>query len=314
MNTIIFYHNDLDGLISALGFAYNDYMQNHLKRPDYKTLRKEYYFYEVSYGIENIFNNLKIQSIDLSFFTNVIILDYCFDKKTMLKFLEIYNKNLIWIDHHKNIIKEYTDQEISGLRDHNNSAAVLVWKYFNKEPPVFTQYVEDMDIWKWQLPDSKEILQYLDFLYMALKKNKEKAFDIIEEFLRFLDNNYFKKNLDKFIEFGKIINKYLEIKVVDDISSGKKTHFEEINTFIVNSQIKPGYISEHIFNSEDYKDIELVIIWYRYYLNKENPEYFDKISLRSKNIDCSIIAKKYGGNGHPKASGFIIDDISNLSK
>lgn len=314
MNTIIFYHNDLDGLISALGYAYNDYIQNYSKNPDYKILRKEYYFYEVSYGIEDIFNNLKIQSIDLSFFNNVVILDYCFDKKTMLKFLEIYNQNLIWIDHHKNIIKEYTELDINGLRDHNNSAAVLVWKYFNKEPPLFTQYVEDMDIWNWQLPDSRDILQYIDFLYMSLTKDKDKSFKIIEEFISFFDNNNYKKNVDKFSEIGKIINNYLEIKVVDDISSGKKITFEGINTFIVNTQIKPGYISEYIYNSKDYKDIELVIIWYRHYLNKVKPEYFDKISLRSKNIDCSIIAKKYGGNGHPKASGFIIDDISKISK
>jgi nanoRNase/pAp phosphatase (c-di-AMP/oligoRNAs hydrolase) len=32
----------------------------------------------------------------------------------------------------------------------------------------------------------------------------------------------------------------------------------------------------------------------------------------SCNLDISKIAKKYGGGGHPKASGFMLNDINNL--
>lgn len=313
MNTIIFYHDDLDGLVSALGYAYNDYTKNHSDMPDYKKLKEEYFFYEVNYGIKNIFYNLKYQKIDLNSFKTVIILDYCFHRKTMIKFLEQFKQNMIWIDHHKNIMTEFSDLEINGLRDINNSAAVLVWKYFNKDAPLFSQYIEDMDIWLWQLPDSRDILHYIDHLYMDIS-NKEKHNEIMNVFLKLFDNTTFKKNMEKYKEFGKIIDDYLKTKVIDDISTGKKLIFEGINTFIVNSQIKPGYVSEKIFNSEEFRDVELVIIWYRSYLSGITEKHFDKISLRSKNIDCSIIAKKYGGNGHPKASGFVIDDISNLNE
>lgn len=314
MKTIIFYHNDLDGLISALGFAYNDYLEKISKSiPDYKELRKYYYFYEVHYGMDNIFEILKKYNIDINKFEKVVIVDYSFSKETMKEFLSVFKENLIWIDHHKNIIFEMSDLEIKGLTDINSAASVLVWEYFDKEPSLFSQYVQDMDIWTWQLPDSKDVLQYLDFLYLQIyDKDTNRDFEINNEFLKLFDNNYFKDCFPIFKEYGKLMNTYINTKVKDDVSTGKITEFEGVKSFIVNSQFKAGYISEYIFNSELYKDIEMIIVWYRYYSKGEEQKDFDKISLRSRNIDCSQIAKKYGGNGHPKASGFISFDFSKL--
>lgn len=314
MKTIIFYHNDLDGLSSALGFAYNDYLDRISKVvPDYKELRKYYYFYEVHYGMDNIFEILEKYSIDINRFERVVVVDYSFSKETMSKFLRIFKDNFIWIDHHKNIISEMSDLEIKGLRDINHSASVLVWKYLNKEPSLFSQYVQDMDIWIWQLPDSRDILQYLDFLYLQIyDKDTYREFEVINEYLKLFNDEYFKECFPNFKEHGKLMNQYINTKVKDDISSGKIIEFEGIKTFVVNSQFKAGYISEYIFNSELYKDVEMIIVWYRYYTKGQEQKDFDKISLRSRNIDCSMIAKKYGGNGHPKASGFISDDFSKL--
>jgi oligoribonuclease NrnB/cAMP/cGMP phosphodiesterase (DHH superfamily) len=314
MKTIIFYHNDLDGLISALGFAYNDYLEKISKSiPDYKELRKYYYFYEVHYGMDNIFEILKKYNIDINKFEKVVIVDYSFSKETMAKFLSVFKENLIWIDHHKNIISEMSDLEINGLTDINFAASVLVWKYFDKEASLFSQYIQDMDIWTWQLPDSKDVLQYLDFLYLQIyDKDTNRDFEINNEFLKLFDNNYFKDCFPIFKEYGKLMNDYINTKVKDDVSTGRTIEFEGVKSFIVNSQFKAGYISEYIFNSELYKDIEMIIVWYRYYAKGEDQKDFDKISLRSRNIDCSQIAKKYGGNGHPKASGFISSDFSKL--
>jgi oligoribonuclease NrnB/cAMP/cGMP phosphodiesterase (DHH superfamily) len=314
MKTIIFYHNDLDGLISALGFAYNDYLEKISKSiPDYKELRKYYYFYEVHYGMDNIFEILKKYNIDINKFEKVVIVDYSFSKETMTEFLSVFKENLIWIDHHKNIISEMSDLEINGLTDINFAASVLVWKYFDKEASLFSQYIQDMDIWTWQLPDSKDVLQYLDFLYLQIyDKDTNRDFEINNEFLKLFDNNYFKDCFPIFKEYGKLMNDYINTKVKDDVSTGRTIEFEGVKSFIVNSQFKAGYISEYIFNSELYKDIEMIIVWYRYYAKGEDQKDFDKISLRSRNIDCSQIAKKYGGNGHPKASGFISSDFSKL--
>lgn len=314
MKTLILYHNDLDGLTSALGFAYNDYLETVSRDiPDYKELRKYYFFYEVHYGMDNIFEILDKHNIDINRFNSVVIVDFSFSKKVMSEFLDKFKEKMIWIDHHKNIMHEMSDLEIKGLRDTNHSASVLVWKYFNKEPSLFSQYIQDMDIWIWQLPDSKDILQYIDYLYLQIyRKDKEKEFEIINDFIKFFNNDYFKKQFSNFKEHGKLMNDYINIKAKDDISTGKIITFDGIKSFVVNSQFKAGYISELIFTLPDYQDVELIIVWYRYYGKQEDQKDFDKVSLRSKNIDCSIIAKKYGGNGHPKASGFVCEDFSKL--
>jgi len=314
MKTLILYHNDLDGLTSALGFAYNDYLETVSKEiPDYKELRKYYFFYEVHYGMDNIFEIFNKQNIDINRFNSVVIVDFSFSKKVMSEFLDKFKEKMIWIDHHKNIMHEMSDLEIKGLRDTNHSASVLVWKYFNKEPSLFSQYVQDMDIWIWQLPDSKDILQYIDYLYLQIyDKNKEKEFKIVNDFINFFNNDYFKKQFSNFKEYGKLMNDYIKIKAKDDIFTGKVIDFKGNKSFVVNSQFKAGYISEIIFTLPDYQDVELVFVWYRYYGKQENQKDFDKVSLRSKNIDCSIIAKEFGGNGHPKASGFVCEDFSKL--
>ena len=44
------------------------------------------------------------------------------------------------------------------LFDMNHSGARLSWDFFHpgKLPPKFINYIEDRDLWKWELPSSKE--------------------------------------------------------------------------------------------------------------------------------------------------------------
>jgi nanoRNase/pAp phosphatase (c-di-AMP/oligoRNAs hydrolase) len=95
-----------------------------------------------------------------------------------------------------------------------------------------------------------------------------------------------------------------------DTVNGKVIEFNNYKTYIVNSTIKPGHISENIFENNKFNDVGLTIVWYRSYKLG-----IDKVSIRSRkdgNIDCSKIALKYGGNGHKNASGFIIKDINDI--
>jgi len=46
---------------------------------------------------------------------------------------------------------------------------------------------------------------------------------------------------------------------------------------------------------------DFAVVWYW-----DHKEKYAKVSLRSfhDNIDCSVVAKRFGGGGHPQASGF----------
>lgn len=315
MKTLIFYHNDIDGLTSALGFAYNEYLLNHNNNiPSYEDLRKDYFFYEVHYGMKNIFEFFSNNGFDWKRFNRVVVLDFCFKDNVMVQLLEKYKEDFIWFDHHKSTIEELAKLDIAGLRDDQMATSTIVWRYFNKNPCLFSRYIEDMDIWKWQLPKSNEILQYIDFLYMQIydKDKPEKEFEIINLFLKYFNDEYFNSQFTDIIKHGKLIDIYIKTKVKDDIITGKKTIFEGHNAFVLNSQFKPGFISDYIFNNKEYQDIELVVVWYKIYAKSGDKRNFDKVSLRSRTIDCSEIARKFDGNGHPKASGFIISDIDDI--
>jgi uncharacterized protein len=71
--------------------------------------------------------------------------------------------HLIVIDHHKSAMIELHD--ISNTHfDMTKSGAMLSWEFFHpgKEPPKFIRYIQDRDLWKWELEYTvKNLAQHL---------------------------------------------------------------------------------------------------------------------------------------------------------
>ena len=143
---------------------------------------------------------------------NVVILDFSFDNKTTKKMIEEAN-DLLVIDHHKSAMVELHD--ISNTHfDMSKSGATLAWEFFHpgKEAPKFVQYITDRDLWKWELPYSKEF---------------SAAFDMVpynfEEFEKFEDDSVF----DDAVKRGSYILAYSKTvvkKVCEKASARKMDH------------------------------------------------------------------------------------------
>ena len=151
---------------------------------------------------------------------NVVILDFSFDNKTTKKMIK-QAANLLVIDHHKSAVVELHDIANTHF-DMTKSGAMLSWEWFHpgKEPPKFIQYIQDRDLWKWELPYSKEF---------------SAAFDMVpyefEEFEKFEDDSVF----DDAVKRGSYILAYSKtvIKKVCDKAVPKKLHGH--NVMVVNS-------------------------------------------------------------------------------
>ena len=94
----------------------------------------------------------------------VAILDFSY-KNDVTKQMIKSAKDLIVIDHHKSAMVELHD--ISNTHfDMTKSGAMLAWEFFHpgKEPPKFINYIEDRDLWKWELPYSKEFAAAFDMV------------------------------------------------------------------------------------------------------------------------------------------------------
>jgi len=223
---------------------------------------------------------------------NVVILDFSFNNKTTKRLIKEAN-NLLVIDHHKSAMVELHD--ISNTHfDMTKSGATLSWEFFHpgKEAPKFIQYITDRDLWKWELPYSKEF---------------SAAFDMVpyefEEFEKFEDDSVF----DDAVKRGSFILAYSKtvIKKVCEKAVSKK--YKGMDVSVVNSS---HWMSE--IGAKLSPDCDFALIWYY-----DHDDQKTRVSLRSfhDRIDVSEIAKDYKGGGHKKAAGFTlakdihIDDI-----
>lgn len=232
--------------------------------------------------------NYEMEPIDVSG-KEIYMLDFCYYENDIAKLREKGNKIII-IDHHKSketVIKSVDDY----LYDTNHSGAVLAWQYFHSGKPIpeILRYVEDYDLWRFELPNAKEIIAALEMSEFDFKIWDKMAIEFEME-------NEFKKH----IEEGKAALKYKNYLVKEIAGDAEKAEFEGHSALVVNSPELKSEIGNFLVNN----GAEVGIIW-----SFKNDSV--SISLRSSkdrpDIDVSILAKRYGGGGNKQAAGFGFD-------
>ena len=89
--------------------------------------------------------------------SEVYILDLSYPRDVLID-LNARMKKVIVLDHHKT-----AQENLRGLVfakfDMEKSGAVLAWEYFHpdKEVPILLEYVQDRDLWQWNLLNSQEV-------------------------------------------------------------------------------------------------------------------------------------------------------------
>ena len=212
---------------------------------------------------------------------NVVILDFSFDNLTTKKMIEEATA-LVVIDHHKTAIVELHDVS-NTIFDMSHSGTILSWNFFHpgKEPPKFLAYIEDRDLWKWELPYSKEFSAAFDMIPFEF-----------EEFEKFEDDSVF----DDAAKRGSYILAYSKtvVKKVCEQAQPRKMGGKDV--LVVNSSHWMSEIGARLA-----PDCDFALIWYW-----DHEAGNTKVSLRAfhEMVDVSEISKQFGGGGHKKAAGF----------
>ena len=220
---------------------------------------------------------------------SVAILDFSYKNEVVKKMIEDA-ENLIVLDHHKSAMVELHDVTHTKF-DLSHSGAILSWNFFHpgKEPPKFLRYIEDRDLWKWELPYSKEFSAAFDMVPFEFEK-----------FTEFVDDSTF----DDAIKRGSYILAYSKsvIKKVADQATLRTWKGKKI--YIVNSS---HWMSE--IGAKLAPDCAFAVIWF---FDHDRQEY--RVSLRAfhDEVDVSEIAKTQGGGGHKKAAGFSLPKDSHV--
>lgn len=262
--TYVLHHNDPDGF----GAAYSAYkaLVNH-----------NVHYIAVDYGRP---------MPELEDGSNLFILDFSYPRATLDKLVERMASVLV-IDHHKSAMLDLLDHP-NAIFDMNKSGAGLAWDYFHplKPRPDFINYIEDADLWRFALPDSKLIKNSIYQEDLTLKAYIKGA----------------KRSMKSRIREGKIIQKVVKHNLEMGIDVRHVLQIDEFKMLAVNVCLHMSEFGNVLFDeylAESGADFSGV--YYRYTDNTY------KFSLRSVgDFDVSLIAKRFGGGGHKNAAGFEI--------
>jgi oligoribonuclease NrnB/cAMP/cGMP phosphodiesterase (DHH superfamily) len=226
---------------------------------------------------------------------NVLMVDFAYSKEEDGEGVRIMNdlnsqaNDFLLLDHHAGA-KEVLDGNIECkyIFDMGKSGAMLAWKFFHPEadvPPMIL-YIQDRDIWKWRLPDTKE--------YLACFDSYETSFAKMDEF--------YETPISAMVAEGRPIVRYQQALVHDLVMKAKEAYLQcpdgsQVLAMVVNSSSRQ--LNSDIGN-QICSDIHIAAVW-----SFDHRTNNICVSLRSNGrINCFEIAQKFGGGGHKAASGF----------
>lgn len=213
--------------------------------------------------------------------STVYILDFSYPRDVLLKMKEKTSFMKV-LDHHKT-----AEEDLKGLDfcdfDMNRSGAMMAWNHFNpdREPPDLIKYIQDRDLWKWELPNSRE-----HSIGLASYNQSFETWSMLAH------------QTAKLIKEGETLLKFQNKQVgISTMSAhlatigGHKVPVVNCNLFI--SEVGSKLCSDH-------PSYPFVGIYHT------TSDLQKKWSLRTAgSFDVSAIAKQYGGGGHAQAAGFI---------
>ena len=324
MKVLVIHHDDADGRLG--GFI----MQTYYKSKDY-----EVECFEANYDTEFVFSNL-VKPGD-----KVCIVDFSLNNEYMTKLLEVVDKSdIIWIDHHKSAIESYTKQsDLDGIRYIGYSGCELAYiyskgyrqkrdnKFVNVENnPAndgyefidiskinidndLVKYVGAYDVWREEDPNyepGRALIFGLDSIWPKLKLTDPEGLKLWESL--YTNHNSF---LEVMLSSGRTIFQYALAKyeeIMRECSFEVSLHkFEDLKAIAVNADSRGSLIFTSV---KDKYEIGITFT-FKFVNNKKSMVFgIYRLNLNpEKNIDCSYIAKSYGGGGHPGASGFSTSGI-----
>ena len=225
---------------------------------------------------------------------NVYIADFCY-KRDILLSLKEKAKALVVLDHHKSSEKDCGDLEFCTF-NMNHSGAYMSWAYLFPEDdvPLLIRYIEDRDLWKWELNSTESILSAVDSF--------ERTFENWDMLNSYLDKE---ESLGwcEIKSMGDGILRYKNNLISSLLRNAYETNILGKTVPVINTPFFQSEIASELALSADYAAA--------YYFDGE--AY--KFSLRSKTDgdDVSLVASAFGGGGHKNASGFRINSLSQLT-
>ncbi len=222
--------------------------------------------------------------------------DFC-PKAAVVRELLARECTVVILDHHKTAMADVKELEgLEGLTlnfDMTKSGAAMAWEYWHGEIPDLVLHVEDRDLWKWKMKNTREIMAWLSSF--AETNDPQTYLDAIQEF------NY---EDYRCVQTGSALCKEMDTQIQRMASAYRYVEFPPFGKgIVVNATCYPSEVCQYLY---DEHEVPFVIA----YSATRGGDF--ALSFRSKqgaahSIDVTTLAKEFEGGGHANASGGICD-------
>jgi len=237
---------------------------------------------------------------------DVYLVDFSYKYDTM-KMILTFAKSVTMLDHHKTALDDLWPLEADGLimSDCTNekSGAMIAWNYMQQltkkkeTTPRMIAYIQDRDLWKFELPGSKEVSMFLfshEYEFRQWDKLMKATKRDIEGFIK-LGAILEKKHLKDIRELIRTAKRYINLGALEKVPTLNVPYTMASDAGSMMSEEEPFAIT--YYDTRDSRCFSLRS-------NKLNPNA----------RDVSEIASQYGGGGHFYASGFKVGRDHELAK
>jgi oligoribonuclease NrnB/cAMP/cGMP phosphodiesterase (DHH superfamily) len=237
----------------------------------------ELMFESVQYGEAPPMDKLRAFGPD-----EVYIVDFSYPADT-LKMLSDEFTDVMVMDHHGTALAELEAWGGQFMFDLDRSGCMLAWDYFHPEDsqPELLLYVQDRDLWRFDLENSREINAYIATL----------PFEFDE-----WDNFY----LPEAYTCGKAIIDFQNRQIEGRLKDVEVVEFATYAVPVVNASENISELGNEL--CKQYMDSPFSMT---YCDRKDGKRSYSLRSIGS--FDVSEVAKRFGGGGHKNAAGFTTD-------
>lgn len=229
------------------------------------------------------------------------ILDFSYSFPELRTLCEEYNQVIV-IDHHKTFIDSIPSwvhpdvpSNLHVVYDLERSGAGLTWDYLAQlftpsafKRPKLINYIEDRDIWKHELPETKAINAVIAVTPKTLKEYNELSLDLYQKFFEVTRCGEL-----LLIQYHRIVNDIVKasrsLEIYGTAGESYRGRFSNCT----------GHFASDVGNKLAELSGTFGGTWC------EGHDGTVKFSLRSiGDYNVEAIAKQYGGGGHKNAAGF----------
>ncbi|PIA63917.1 hypothetical protein AQUCO_00201322v1 [Aquilegia coerulea] len=271
-----------------------------------------------------VYNPIKPEDLPLDKIDEVYLLDFVGPSGFAEKLASLV-KSVIILDHHKTALEMFSlstsiGENVTKIIDIERSGATIAYDYFKgkymekglgcglvpvdkiEQVDQLYRYVEDIDLWKWALPNSKAFSSGMKDLNIEYDVRANPT--LFEQLLALDPQSIISQGMASLSCKQKLINEVLDQSYEIALGTGVYGHCLAVNADSV-SELRSELGHQLAQKSRDKKLRSIGAVVYR--VPKLESDELLKISLRSMDSeDTTPISQAFGGGGHQHASSFML--------